>query len=75
MKKLTIRETRQSLGNLDGILADEGELTITRRGEEIARVTPISRKRPMPSHAALRRGMPRMRKSSEQMIREDRDRR
>lgn len=75
MKKLNIRETRLSLGNLDGLLAREGELTITRRGEEIARVMPIGRKRAMPSHAGLRRSMPRMRKSSEQMIREDRDRR
>ena len=75
MKKVSIREARQSLGNLDALLAREGELTITRRGEEIARVTPISRTRPMPSHAGLRRSMPRMRKSSEQMIREDRDRR
>jgi prevent-host-death family protein len=75
MKKLNIRQARQSLGNLDGLLAQEGELTITRRGEEIARVMPISQKRPMPSHSALRRSIPRMRKSSEKMIREDRDRR
>ena len=75
MKKLNIREARQSLGKLDGLLAQEGELTITRRGEEIARVTAINPKRAMPSHAGLRRSMPRLRKSSEQMIREDRDRR
>ena len=75
MKKLNIREARLSLGNLDVLLAQEGELTITRRGEAIARVMPIGRKRPMPSHAGLRRTMPRMRKSSEQLIREDRDRR
>jgi antitoxin (DNA-binding transcriptional repressor) of toxin-antitoxin stability system len=75
MKKLNIREARLSLGNLDVLLAQEGELTITRRGEDIARVMPIGRKRPMPSHDGLRRTMPRMRKSSEQLIREDRDRR
>ena len=75
MKKLNIREARLSLGNLDVLLAQEGELTITRRGEDIARVMSIGRKRPMPSHAGLRRSMPRMRKGSEQLIREDRDRR
>jgi antitoxin (DNA-binding transcriptional repressor) of toxin-antitoxin stability system len=73
MKKLNIREARLSLGNLDVLLAQEGELTITRRGEDIARVMPIGRKRPMPSHAGLRRNMPRMRKGSEQLVREDRD--
>jgi len=75
MKRINIREARRSLGNLDGLLAREGELTITRRGEDIARVIPISRNREMPSHAGLRRSMPRLRKSSEQMIREDRNRR
>lgn len=73
MKKLNIREARHSLGNLDLLLAREGELTITRRGQEIARVLPVGGKRAIPSHAALRRSMPRMRKSSERMIREDRD--
>jgi antitoxin (DNA-binding transcriptional repressor) of toxin-antitoxin stability system len=73
MKKLNIREARLSLGNLDVLLAQEGELTITRRGEDIARVMPIGRRRPMPSHAGLRRNMPRMRKGSEQLVREDRD--
>ena len=73
MKKLTIRQTRESLGSLDRLLAEEGEVTITRRGEAIARVVPAGARRPMPSHAALRRSMPRMRRASEQLVREDRD--
>jgi antitoxin (DNA-binding transcriptional repressor) of toxin-antitoxin stability system len=73
MKKLTIRQTRQALGKLDQLLADEGEVTITRRGDAIARVLPVGIARTMPSHAALRRSMPRMRKESERLIREDRN--
>ena len=73
MKKLSIREMRQSLSHLDRLLASEGEVTITRRGEPIAQVVPVGKKRPMPSHRDLREGMPRMRKGSEKIVREDRD--
>ena len=44
MKKLTIRDTRRPLSYLDRLLAAEGEVTITRRGEAIARVIPIGKK-------------------------------
>jgi len=73
MKKLTIREARKSLTNLDRLLAVEGELTITRRGEAIARLVQIGRRRPIPSHRDLREKMTRMRKGSEKLVREDRD--
>ena len=73
MKKLTIRQARQSLGNLDQLLAENGEVTITRRGQEIARVIPVGGRKTMPSHARLRRSMPRMRRGSERLVREDRD--
>jgi len=73
MKKLNIREARQSLSHLDRLLAVEGEVMITRRGEAIARVVEISKKRLIPSHRDLRVRMPRLRKGSEKMIREDRD--
>jgi antitoxin (DNA-binding transcriptional repressor) of toxin-antitoxin stability system len=75
MKKLTIREARQSLSHLDHLLADEGEVMITRRGEVIARLTQIGKRRPIPSHRDLRRRMSLMRKGSEKVVREDRDRR
>ncbi len=73
MKKLTIRQVRESLGKLDELLAKEGEMAITRRGDEIARVVPVGGRKAMPSHAALRRSMPRLRRGSERLIREDRD--
>ena len=73
MKKLSIREARQSLSHLDRLLATEGEVMITRRGEAVARLVQVGKKRPVPSHRDLRRRMPLMRKGSEKLIREDRD--
>lgn len=73
MRKLSIREVRRSLSDLDRLLAVEGEVTITRRGEAIARVIQVGGKRPIPSHRDLREGMRRMRKGSEKIIRHDRD--
>ncbi len=75
MKKLSIREARQSLSHLDHLLAEEGEVMITRRGEAIARLAQIGKRRPIPSHRDLRRRMSLMRKGSERLVREDRDRR
>jgi len=73
MKELTIRETRQSLSQLDRLLAEEGEVTITRRGEAIATVSRIGQPRPIPSHKNLRQKMARLRRGSEKLVREDRD--
>jgi len=69
MKTLSIREARQSLSHLDRLLSVEGEVTITRRGEPIARVVHVGRKRPIPSHKELRDGMRPIRKGSEKLIR------
>jgi prevent-host-death family protein len=73
MKKLTIREARQSLSHLDRLLETEGELTITRRGKAVARVVSVGRKREIPSHKSLRESMPRMKRGSERLVREDRN--
>jgi antitoxin (DNA-binding transcriptional repressor) of toxin-antitoxin stability system len=73
MKKLTIRETRQGLCRLEKILTQEGELTITRRGKAIARVVPIDKQKPIPSHYDLREKLRYMRKESVTLIRQDRD--
>lgn len=73
MKQLTIREARQSLSHLERLLAAEGEVTITRRGKAIARVMPITSNLVIPSHKNLRSKMPRLKKGSEVLIRQDRD--
>ena len=75
MRKLSIREARQALSHLDQLLETEGEVTITRRGDPIAKVVQVGRKRPIPSHRDLREGMRRMQKGSETFLREDRDER
>ena len=73
MKKLTIREARQSLSHIERLLEVAGEMMVTRRGKAIARLISIHPKRPMPSHRDLREKMPRMRRGSEKVIREDRE--
>jgi antitoxin (DNA-binding transcriptional repressor) of toxin-antitoxin stability system len=75
MKTLNIREMRSALSHLERLLDEEGEVTITRRGEPIARVVQIRRKRAIPSHQDLRDTMPKLRIGSEKIIREDRDQR
>ncbi|HAM51527.1 MAG TPA: prevent-host-death protein, partial [Nitrospiraceae bacterium] len=57
MKKLTIRETRQALSHLDDILETEGEVTITKRGQAVARVIQLGKRMPIPSHQDLREKM------------------
>ena len=73
MKKLSIREARQSLSNLDHLLEIEEEVMITRRGKAIARLVGINRKKPIPSHRDLRERMAPIRRGSEKLIREERD--
>ena len=52
MRSLSIREIRSEIPRLEQILANEGELVITRRGRPIARLLPARMEasvRPMPS--------------------------
>jgi prevent-host-death family protein len=72
MKSITVRETRQGLSRLEELLA-EGEVTITRRGKPVARLLPIGGSRPVPSHKDLRDCIPRLRRGSERLQREERD--
>ena len=75
VKELNIREMRASLGQLDALIATEGELLIRRRGEPIARVLPITSQRRLPSHADLRQRMPLLQAPSADLIRNERDER
>ncbi|MBK8741158.1 MAG: type II toxin-antitoxin system prevent-host-death family antitoxin [Betaproteobacteria bacterium] len=73
MKNLSIREVRKELAHLDELVAREGEIVVTRRGQPIARLLPLRSKRGMPSHADLRASMPLLRTGSEQHLRTERD--
>lgn len=80
MKNLNVREVRQELAHLEELLAQEGELVITRRGKPVARVLPFE---PQAAAAAAPRRVPSMKWLRDQMryqetpaavlIREDRD--
>lgn len=71
--QLSIREARQSLSSIEQILTLEGEVTITRRGKEIARVLPVNRVLAIPSHKGLREKSLYLNTGSEQLVRTDRD--
>ena len=73
MKELTIREFRAAIGHLDELAEQVGEITITKHGKPILRVLPVCHKRVRPQHQALRQKMPRLKISSAQHIREDRN--
>ena len=75
MKELNIREMRASIGQLEELVNDAGELVVSRRGRPIARILPVSRRRPRPDHAELRARMPCLATSSAALIRDERDER
>jgi antitoxin (DNA-binding transcriptional repressor) of toxin-antitoxin stability system len=73
MKRLSVREIRTELTNLEALLGKEGEVLIVRRGRAIARLLPVRSAKAIPSHASLRASMPRLKTGSEHSIRADRD--
>lgn len=73
MKKVSVRDMRAMITNLDDAVATEGEILVTRRGKPIARVVPFRKTREVPSHAKLRNSMGYMKKPSADHIRADRD--
>ena len=72
MKTLSIREVRASLGQLDDLVHDEGELIVTRHGKAIARIVPVEARRSISSRAEFRKSMPEL-SSSAELVRADRD--
>ncbi len=75
MKELNVREMRANFGRLDELVDQAGELIISRRGQPIARVLPISRRRACPDHADLRRRTAELTTASAALIRAERDER
>ncbi len=73
MKTLTIREMRESLTRLDELVAEDGEIVVTRRGRPLARVLPVRPSRGMPSTEQLRAQMSPLDIGSERLVRGDRD--
>lgn len=75
MKKLTVRQMRQSYSVLRETLAAEGEIVLTHHGKPFARITPVDSPRTYRSHAKLRASMPMQQEGSAALIRADRDER
>ena len=73
MKTLSVREIRCALPHLDELVAEAGEVIVTRRGRPLARIVPIKPRGGMPSTAAFRATMPKMKIPSEVLIAEDRE--
>ena len=73
MKTLTIREAREGLSHPEQMFADNDEVVVTRRGEPIARILPISKSRPrIRSLAAFRASQGPLNPSLSQTVIEDR---
>jgi antitoxin (DNA-binding transcriptional repressor) of toxin-antitoxin stability system len=75
MKEISVREMRASIGRLDQLVAEAGQLVISRHGKPIARVLPMPGRRARPDHADLRARMPRLAEPSEALIRAERNER
>ena len=76
MKALSIRAAREAMPHLDDLVAEHGEVVITRRGKPILRVIPLGGANPPGGHdrnAALRARLEPQPTSSSQLIREDRE--
>lgn len=73
MRTVNIREVRSLLPHLDEVLAREGEVLVTRRGDPIARLVPAAPPMKRPCHADLRARMTASALGSEVLVREDRD--
>jgi len=73
VKTLSVREMRAALARLEEVVAEVGEIVITRHGRPVARVLPVRSDRSMPTHAELRASMPRLKRPSQRLIRADRD--
>ena len=75
MLKLSIREIRNQLGNLETLIAAGHEIVVTRHNKPLARILPIKGTKPRPSHKSLRDSLPLQEINSEQLQRQDRDER
>ena len=75
MHKLTVREMRESIGRLDRLMDESGELIVTRHGKAIARILPVHPRKSRPDHADLRNRMARLATPSSELIRRERDER
>jgi antitoxin (DNA-binding transcriptional repressor) of toxin-antitoxin stability system len=75
MKTINVRELRSVMPLLKETLAQEHELLLVSKGEPVARILPVPRKRRAPSLAAHRAKMAMVSVPTEVLLREERNRR
>lgn len=76
MKTITIREAREGLSHPEQLFAEDDEVVVTRRGEPVARILPVGRRRPkIRSLAAFRASQTPLSPPLSQTVAEDRDER
>lgn len=73
MRRISIREIRSALSQVEELLENEGEVIITRHGKPVARMLPVDRARPVPSRRDLRESMQPLPLQSEDLVRRERD--
>jgi antitoxin (DNA-binding transcriptional repressor) of toxin-antitoxin stability system len=66
---------RASIGRLDRLVDESGELVVTRHGKAIARIVPVGTRKTRPDHSDLRSRMPRLATPSADLISNERDER
>ncbi len=73
MRRISIREIRSALSQVEELLENEGEVIITRHGKPVARMLPVDRARPVPTRRDLRESMQPLPLQSEDLVRRERD--
>ena len=73
MRRISIREIRSALSQVEELLENEGEVIITRHGKPVARMLPVDRARPVPSRRDLRESIQPLPLQSEDLVRRERD--
>jgi antitoxin (DNA-binding transcriptional repressor) of toxin-antitoxin stability system len=74
MRTITIREAREGLSHPEQLFAEDDEVIVTRHGEPVARILPITPTKPkIRSLAAFRASQPYQTIPSEALIAEDRE--
>jgi prevent-host-death family protein len=73
VRRISIREIRSALSQVEELLENEGEVIITRHGKPVARMLPVDRARPVPTRRDLRESMQPLPLQSEDLVRRERD--
>lgn len=75
MKELTIREAREGLSHPEQMFADADEILVVRRGQPVARILPVTPRRPLSALESFLEGQALQTVPSEALLGEEREER